>query len=128
MAVRDITGLRSGKLVALEPTEKRYNGCVVWRCQCDCGRETEASMDVLVRGQKKSCGCLWNKPKVDLSGWQVGCLRVLGPIELKSGRIVWHCRCDCGNEIQTAHRALLKGKVTSCGCTAEPKPAAEMLD
>lgn len=55
--MRDITGCRSGKLVALEPTGKRYNGCVVWRCRCDCGNEIEPTMHTLLGGEMGDCGC-----------------------------------------------------------------------
>ncbi len=126
--MRDITGLRSGKLVALEPTEKRANGCVVWRCQCDCGREAEVSMDALVRGWKKSCGCMRNTPKIDLTGWTFDCLTVVGTVETKGKWIRWRCRCDCGNEIVTTKDALINGKVVNCGCQAKPKTAREIME
>ncbi len=35
----DITGMRSGKIVAVEPTEEKRRGVVLWRCHCDCGKE-----------------------------------------------------------------------------------------
>ena len=53
----DITGLRSGKLVALEPTKERYNGSVVWKCQCDCGNIHYVGATYLIRQQIRSCGC-----------------------------------------------------------------------
>ena len=59
MAIKDITGLRFGRLVAIEPTEKRdYNGMVYWRCKCDCGKETIVSKKALRHEGTKSCGCL----------------------------------------------------------------------
>lgn len=33
----DLTGQRFGMLTALEALEERHQGCVIWRCQCDCG-------------------------------------------------------------------------------------------
>lgn len=55
---RDLTGQRFGRLTVLGATEKREkNGSVVWRCRCDCGTETEAGGDRLVRGYVVSCGC-----------------------------------------------------------------------
>lgn len=48
-------GDRFGRLVLLE----RFGGeRVVWRCRCDCGRETLARADKLQQGRKQSCGCL----------------------------------------------------------------------
>lgn len=54
----DITGKRFGRLIALEPTERRSGSCVVWKCRCDCGNITYASTGNLRKGNVKSCGCL----------------------------------------------------------------------
>ena len=55
----DITGRRYGKLTAICPTNKKNaQGSVIWKCRCDCGRETEASVLELNSGNSKSCGCL----------------------------------------------------------------------
>lgn len=54
----DLTGQRFGRLVALEPTAERLRTSVVWRCQCDCGRELTCSAEDLTRGRVRSCGCL----------------------------------------------------------------------
>lgn len=49
---KDITGVRFGRLVALE-----YLGCSKWRCKCDCGEEKIISIDALNSGRTVSCGC-----------------------------------------------------------------------
>lgn len=57
--MKDITGQRFGRLVALHPTgvpgnsRASYN----WLCQCDCGEEVEANLNDLARGRTTSCGC-----------------------------------------------------------------------
>ena len=57
--MKNMTGLRFGKLVAIEPTEKRdCRGVVYWLCKCDCGKETIVNGSHLRRGLIKSCGCL----------------------------------------------------------------------
>lgn len=53
----DITGMRSGKLVALEPTEKKKNGSIVWKCKCDCGNFHEVAATNIMRKTILSCGC-----------------------------------------------------------------------
>src|SRR5690606_36374760 len=53
----DITGLRFGRLTALERCGTRH-GFALWRCQCECGAVTEVRSDVLRSGGSKSCGCL----------------------------------------------------------------------
>ena len=50
----DLTGKRFGKLVALEPTEKRSGENIVWKFKCDCGRITEVSTANI--GHTNSCG------------------------------------------------------------------------
>lgn len=55
--MRNLQGLRFGRLLVLEPTERRSRGSAVWRCLCDCGAETEASAKHLGKA-KNSCGCL----------------------------------------------------------------------
>lgn len=32
------------------------------------------------------------------------------------GFVVWHCRCDCGNEIDVSYNRLVYGNMKSCGC------------
>lgn len=57
--IKDVTGLRFGKLVTIKPTEKRNsNGSVYWLCKCDCGNEVVVPVNNLQNGYTKSCGCL----------------------------------------------------------------------
>ncbi len=58
MPKADLRGKRSGRLVAVEPTDGRKNGKVVWRCACDCGGEALVIGACIANGQTKSCGCL----------------------------------------------------------------------
>ena len=54
--MRDLTGMRFGRLVAVEPTERRVGTMVVWRCVCDCDRIARASARALSSGAVTSCG------------------------------------------------------------------------
>jgi hypothetical protein len=54
---KDISGIRSGRLVAIEPTEGRYRGCVLWLCRCDCGMTKALPGPKLVSKDVISCGC-----------------------------------------------------------------------
>ena len=55
----DIRGQRFGRLSAIEALEKRSGSeSVVWRCRCDCGRETETASRDLLSGNTRSCGCI----------------------------------------------------------------------
>jgi len=53
-----LSGERFGRLVVIEPTGKRQNNHIVWRCQCDCGNEHFVVGSVLKSGLSRSCGCL----------------------------------------------------------------------
>jgi len=64
--VRDLTGQRFGKLVAIELIG---HSPVLWKCVCDCGRESIIRGNNLSRlGGQKSCGCLAKNAIFRLSG------------------------------------------------------------
>lgn len=56
---KDLTGKKFNKLIAVEPTDKRTpsNGCMVWKCTCDCGNTHFVNSNNLQSSQVKSCGC-----------------------------------------------------------------------
>ena len=55
---RDLEGMRFGKLIAVEPIGSAPScGNVIWRCICDCGKETTVTTGNLGK-HTKSCGCL----------------------------------------------------------------------
>lgn len=57
---KNITNKRFGKLTAIQPTSKRANGSVVWKCKCDCGNIAYVSQGNLTNGTA-SCGCSRSK-------------------------------------------------------------------
>ena len=63
----DFRGERFGKLVAIEPTEKRLHGKVMWLCRCDCGNICEVMSTRLASGHTKSCGCLNSESTTDMN-------------------------------------------------------------
>ncbi len=57
----DLTGKRFGRLIAIEPTDRRgKDGSILWRCLCDCDRVAYIPSRQLIWGYSKSCGCLGN--------------------------------------------------------------------
>lgn len=54
-------------------------------------------------------------PLKDLTGQRFGALAVLSRKE-GAPRTTWHCRCDCGQEVDVLSTNLLRGLTTSCGC------------
>lgn len=116
----DLTGRRFGKLTVLFRVPNRH-GRVCWRCHCDCGREHVVSAHELKTGRCRSCGCEWRKKGnyyIDLTGRCFGRLTALYPTERRSPKksVYWHCRCDCGNEVEVTEDGLRHGNYKSCGC------------
>jgi len=61
--------------------------------------------------------------KYNLKGKHFGKLTVLYSTgEIRNGSRVWHCRCECGNEIDVTARNLNRG-AKSCGCLRHRPPA-----
>ncbi len=56
--------------------------------------------------------------KVDLTGRTFGRLLVIGDTKIrnKDKRIMWLCKCECGNETNVEPRSLINGATKSCGC------------
>ena len=114
----DITGIRSGKLVAIEPTEQKRRGETLWRCQCDCGKELLTEPYRIRNGKVLSCGCSRKgNGVVDIAGRRFGKLTAIRRLDEKQGSsYLWECRCDCGRTIKKTANALLHGNLVSCGC------------
>lgn len=113
--MNNLTGRHFGQLTVLYPTNIRSRTSVVWHCLCSCGNETNVAADHLKDGSTISCGC--SKVK-DLTNQKFGRLTVLYATDKRTcdRKILWHCRCDCGNEIETDTSSLLLGRSQSCGC------------
>ena len=56
--IKNLTGQKFNRLTVLEITNKRGGTEVLWRCKCDCGKETLVRGRSLTDGRTKSCGCL----------------------------------------------------------------------
>lgn len=114
----DITGMRSGALVAVERSGATRRGSGLWRCVCDCGNELLVEPNRIRRGAVKSCGCKRGESRIkDLTGRRFGRLTALDRMEEKrGGKYMWRCRCDCGQETEVPVSSLLSGNTTSCGC------------
>ena len=69
MVAVDLTGLRFGKLIAVE-----YLGKSKWKCLCECGHYKIAKASNLKAGVTWNCGCeKRKKKKVVWSGCQEDC-------------------------------------------------------
>lgn len=126
----DMLGQRFGRWTVIAKAEipphlKNRSGESFWLCKCDCGNEKVVCGYSLKSGKSQSCGCLRidickNDPprglaESDLTGMKIGRLTVLKKVNT-SGRSMWLCKCDCGNEKVVRATALKRMKTLSCGC------------
>lgn len=121
----DLTGQTFGELTALHKVESnhKYRG-TIWRCRCSCGNFYDIAATLLVTGRRTHCGDKkahrdkMNYAYVDIAGKRFYKLTAMYPTEKRSvgGSIVWHCRCDCGNEVDLEYNKLMWGNFKSCGC------------
>ena len=54
----DITGKQFGRLTAIEVSEYKKGEGYIWRCKCECGKESFLPVKRLMSGKVNSCGCL----------------------------------------------------------------------
>ncbi|MBN4074430.1 MAG: AP2 domain-containing protein [Alkaliphilus sp.] len=116
--LKDITGQRGGKLIAIKYTGKIKNHSAVWECKCDCGNICEVKTSAFLSGAIRSCGCLRSESRIkDITGQRFGKLTATKRTgQKKNNSQVWECKCDCGNICEVSSGALKSGKTNSCGC------------
>ena len=114
----DETGNKYGILTVIKRVENDKYGKACWLCRCECGNEIVVEGSSLRRGNTKSCGCRRLSTETREIGKRYGNLTVVefagrSPID---GKLMWKCKCDCGNytTVRTSH--LHSGEIKSCGC------------
>lgn len=118
--IEDLSGQRFDHLLVLSLAGSK-NGKTRWLCVCQCGKKTITYANDLKSGKVKSCGCMQyvkGRNIKDITQQRFGRLIALYPTEKRShnSSVFWHCRCDCGNEIDVSVDHLVQGKYQSCGC------------
>ena len=116
--LKNLVGMRFGSLV-VESYARQEGKKHFWNCICDCGNKIEANGKVLRAGNRTSCGCARRKIKLtnrkhDLTNKQFGKLLAIEPVNHSR----WRCRCECGTYKDVKTSDLVRGFVTSCGCTS----------
>lgn len=124
---QNLVGQRFNKLIVLEETERRVDGKIIWKCQCDCGNITYVNTKDLKNNHTKSCGCLQKEyqqrfgqyNEANLLNKKFGLLTVINKTSQRTnaGKILWNCRCECGNLILVSTNHLQSGHTQSCGCS-----------
>lgn len=117
----DVLGKTFGDLTVVGRSKKRTKLGGYWTCLCTCGFTCEATASELVTGKKTHCGCksVTNYAYVDITGQRFNRLTALYRVKDKTdrkGSVIWHCRCDCGNEVDYSYQDLVYSHLKSCGC------------
>ncbi len=132
--IKDITGQRFGRAIAIKQDGFNKFGHSIWLFVCDCGKKFKASTSGESRTQ--SCGCLRKdrateaskRNREDLTGNQYGLWTVLNRGDhytLEDGRNVgyfWKCICGCGKIGTIMASSLKNGGSKSCGCVGRTLP------
>lgn len=117
-------GDKFGMLTVLSRSDQHRGKGTYWYCRCDCGTERYINDYTLKSGITKSCGCKRGIPKENLTGRLFGNLQVVRYAEeesKKKKRIIWECRCSCGNIKYLQTNTLISGNTLSCGCLSREK-------
>ena len=70
--IKDLTGQKFGRLIAIKDSGKRSSGLVVWECLCDCGNTTFVIGNDLRSGSTRSCGCLRQEIRIKENQKRIG--------------------------------------------------------
>ena len=62
--IKDITGIKFGRLTPIKPIGLNKFGRYLWLCKCDCGNEKIAAGNDLRSGHCKSCGCFQKENRI----------------------------------------------------------------
>lgn len=105
--VRDLRGMRFGRLVVNTFARRAANFAAYWECTCDCGAVKTIRGTNLTTGATKSCGCLNAERRVERATKHGG----NGSASYKSWR---HMRDRCRNP-KNAHYGYYGGRgITIC--------------
>ena len=119
-----MTNKKFGRLTVLYRYYKNSsNNGTQWVCQCECGNIKIIKGGSLTKKTNpvQSCGCLTYENaskanKHDLTGQRFGQLVVLYDTNKRANhRVIWMCKCDCGNTVERIGDSLVQKDTFSCG-------------
>ena len=56
--LKDLTGMKFGRLTVIGRVANNAEGRAMWECQCECGSKKVVKGKNLINGATKSCGCM----------------------------------------------------------------------
>lgn len=122
MPVKDLSGMKFGRLTVVEFSGLDRHGKALWKVKCDCGTEKIVLSRALTFGNSMSCGCMQREmasdlKRQDITGKRFGRLVAIEITQRVCGTSrIWKCQCDCGNITEASVSCLNSKHTTSCGC------------
>lgn len=112
----NIIGKKFNHLTVVEKTEKRSGGKIVYKCICDCEKQSEVftTKTDLENNHTTSCGCIKRKYSVGdiINNREI--IDYIGP-KYSDGHYYYKCKCLlCNREYEVLGQALKR--TFSCGC------------
>lgn len=109
-------------ILSIIPPSKSHHSTFAL-CKCRCGNVKEVNLSYILLGKSKDCGCgrklmLQETRTKSLVGQRFGKLMVLDMLSERNkfGRIMYRCKCDCGNVVNVLGNNMVVGHTASCGC------------
>ena len=115
----DLTGKKFGELTVIRKVENTKHNSTQWLCKCSCGADYVVQGSLLVTGRRTHCGCKTDRGRpADITGKKFNRLTALYISKRNDPKdgVLWHCRCDCGNEVDVPYNSLVFCNQKSCGC------------
>jgi len=82
-----------------------------------CRSVKEIAWHKVKSGTAKSCGCIAEGRRKNITNLKSGMLTAIKPTEdRKSKSVLWECSCDCGQSRKLSVSEFCSGQYTSCGC------------
>lgn len=111
-------GVPDSRLTVLSRAENKDNK-TYWNVKCECGKKFVLRGDSL-NGNTLSCGCLhkerFKTKGKDITNQKFGLLTAIKPVKNINNKIIWECKCDCGNITYVSVSDLNSQHTKSCGC------------
>lgn len=130
----NLLGQHFGKLEVIEETSLRKNSSIVWKCRCDCGNTESFSTKELRNDgliQCHSCGSN-RKPIINRTqyiGKVFNGIKILEKTNKKSGgKIIYKCKCICGNIFECNITDIQSGHTKSCGCLRKKYQIGDIIN
>ena len=103
----------------IRKVENTKHNSTQWLCKCSCGADYVVQGSLLVTGRRTHCGCKTDRGRpADITGKKFNRLTALYISKRNDPKdgVIWHCRCDCGNEVDVPYNSLVFCNQKSCGC------------